>query len=746
MAIRSQLSRSSARRSGSTLGSGAVDQIIPGTGIGVSPAGGTGNVTVSNTGVLSVAAGTGISVTGTAQNPIVNNTTGGTVTTIASADNGLAVANPSGPVVTLTQQTQAEWDSTVTRVYAVRNDGSGSDSNVGFATPASASLADFQAACVAAGAAAKATFAGLAAILPRSGSGRKVCILILSNAATPYVGGLDVFMGGLNGYADGSMVRATVTNSTASSVAFSGSDGDRTMVGGITATGMNAAGYNPTGAATTTSLPCTKVGGAAPGFTAGGLAIPIGWRIRFDAATTTAALRNKCYPVAEITTTTTLIPSLPFDASPVAGDVFYLEMAGVTCDTYFLNGLNTSGPPTQANLSLGFQIVGINSSGRVTCTGGFYSFTFCGGSQIVWGSVNVANATMGAQCGPFYVDQFTNPFTVGGGFRSEGLGIIAGGNYKNLLSLVVATSSLQVDGAFGFQLRDGCAVQRLIVEDAFLGTAIAGISTGPLPNIGVASAFVQGPIIRSAGSTTGAVVGGACVRFGLVNISGCGATPAISVRGVSILTFSGVVSGSTGNTDVGLDLVNSRNSIIILTATPTVTGTAGDVRLAGGQIITWAQALAGVIDSAGNRIYSTIGTCPTSMANFSFGTTADAAVAQTCYLCNQGVNLTFGLSPANLETTPFRYPTSQRLMARLRITCLFDTVTVPVVATLMKNNVATAMTISIPGSTAANTKFVDSAHPILFNDGDDFDIRVAVPANGVGLNLIVFSATLEWFS
>lgn len=46
---------------GGPFGSG-VSQIIAGTAIGVSPAGGTGNVTVSNTGVDSVAGGTGITV------------------------------------------------------------------------------------------------------------------------------------------------------------------------------------------------------------------------------------------------------------------------------------------------------------------------------------------------------------------------------------------------------------------------------------------------------------------------------------------------------------------------------------------------------------------------------------------------------------------------------------------------------------------------------------------------------------
>lgn len=47
-------------------GGGAVNQIIAGTGIGVSPAGGTGNVTITNTGaaggVTSIVAGTNVTI------------------------------------------------------------------------------------------------------------------------------------------------------------------------------------------------------------------------------------------------------------------------------------------------------------------------------------------------------------------------------------------------------------------------------------------------------------------------------------------------------------------------------------------------------------------------------------------------------------------------------------------------------------------------------------------------------------
>ncbi len=61
---------------------------------------------------------------------------------------------------------------------------------------------------------------------------------------------------------------------------------------------------------------------------------------------------------------------------------------------------------------------------------------------------------------------------------------------------------------------------------------------------------------------------------------------------------------------MGLDLTASQGSRIYIGGTgTTVTGNLGDVRLADGTIITWAQARAGVIDTAGNQLWSA-GTSP----------------------------------------------------------------------------------------------------------------------------------------
>lgn len=70
----------------STAASG-VSQIIAGAGIGVSPGGGTGNVTVSNTGVTGLVAGSGISLSGATGNVTITATGSGGVTQIIAGTN-----------------------------------------------------------------------------------------------------------------------------------------------------------------------------------------------------------------------------------------------------------------------------------------------------------------------------------------------------------------------------------------------------------------------------------------------------------------------------------------------------------------------------------------------------------------------------------------------------------------------------------------------------------------------------------
>lgn len=77
-------------------GGGAVSQIIAGTAISVSPAGGTGNVIVSNTGVTQLVAGAGIALSGGTGSVTVSATGGAGTITLINSGSGLT----GGPITT----------------------------------------------------------------------------------------------------------------------------------------------------------------------------------------------------------------------------------------------------------------------------------------------------------------------------------------------------------------------------------------------------------------------------------------------------------------------------------------------------------------------------------------------------------------------------------------------------------------------------------------------------------------------
>jgi hypothetical protein len=88
-------------------GGGAVSSIIAAAGISVTPGSGTGNVTVSNTGVLSITAGSGISVSAATGNITISSTSGATVSNVIgtapiSVANGTTTPNVSVATATTT--------------------------------------------------------------------------------------------------------------------------------------------------------------------------------------------------------------------------------------------------------------------------------------------------------------------------------------------------------------------------------------------------------------------------------------------------------------------------------------------------------------------------------------------------------------------------------------------------------------------------------------------------------------------
>ena len=313
-------------------------QNVNGTFVAVAPDGSTSSFGAS--GVQDVNAGTGITVTGPATHPVVNNN--GIVSVAAGSGIGVAVVAGLATITNTSPGTGgAGWTVGVAtrRFFAIDTVG-GNDGNAGFSDVSA----------TAAFAVAKKTWVGLAGILPKFGNGRTFEIVV--GAGTYADGPGDVFNGCV-GYTASSIVRGTSTNATAASVAAAGNVAEVEYAGFVTATGAFANGYT-VNAGTGTTLTLTKVGG-------GAAALPIqpnlpqGCRLRFDANTTTVALRNKKFFVYRVPTSGTVAISdnSANNITTVNTDVCYLEMPGVNVPAFTLLmpmtiiGLRTTGGNTR---------------------------------------------------------------------------------------------------------------------------------------------------------------------------------------------------------------------------------------------------------------------------------------------------------------------------------------------------------------------------------------------------------------
>jgi hypothetical protein len=475
---------------------------------------------------------------------------------------------------TLSATSAAAWPIANARWYAV-DAINGNDANVGFSDISEAD----------AGTKAKQTIAGLAAVVPRLWNGRRGEIVIANggvNTPATYTDGLDALLSGITGGLV--TVKATGTNSNAGATAFGGNSASDLYCGAVTVTGLNAAGYNPTGSPTTTVIQAVLNGGGAPAFPAEPAA-PLEWRIRFDINTATVALRGICKTISQVTTNT-LTVNTPLSVAPSTSDVFYVEQAGVVLSNSFNTVATAGGQMVFAGLDVTGSLELLGSS--------FFQFGFCRiGSYIPAAGVQVnTNRVI-----PFFGSEANT--AVGGGLIIVGGTTGPNGGYTmSMQQGMVQTTQLQLVLSTNSNVGDGSVLP--------LGAYILGgnYTTDPIDQsfggVGVGLRITGSGV--SAGMGAGLSLAGARTSIGVIDFQNMGARPAIALRGACVALFARLVTGSTGNTDVGLDLSQARGSLVVLTTTPTVTGTAGDVRLGDGTIITWAQAVAGIEDARGNKI------------------------------------------------------------------------------------------------------------------------------------------------
>jgi hypothetical protein len=587
----------------------------------------------------------------------------------------------------------ADWPVATPRYYAV-DAATGSDSNAGYSD---VSAAD-------AWTKPKATIAALAAIIPKNGAGRTIGIMI---GVGTYTDDLSLLCTGTSGYTV-MCIRGTSTVATAGATAGNWDANDVIGSGAITATGMNASGYNPTGTPTTSTVQCLKVGGAAPGF-ASEPALPCGARIRFDSNTATAALRNICRTIVRVSGGDTLYPASAFPAVPTASDVFYIEMPGVNAP------LN---PFVHGNGSLRF--LGLNVNGGNVVAGGVNqtntsSFSFC------FFSPGVSNNGAG------YIALLLNSLAFSsvanqsiGGCRLAGLFTMAGaamnmqGNVVVGLATFKSMTTMNMQQEFfagGLRIEGGAMAMGDInsASNVTIGN-INGASQGGFPTRVLKSGGIGLQLIGVRGQLASIAV-----------VSGC--SIGVSVEGICELQNMAQVFGNNGAiinesgtcTDIGIQF-NATNTAVGSvfgqgsTNSSTVTGANGDIRLANGKIITWTQLNAtGIADRRGNRL---IGPMPPTWVLPLSGFILGSAGATTSYMANTGPNA----GGANLGACEF--PTSMRLVSRLRFKPESNTFATNVVATLYKNGVATALTVTIPAGSTAVVSDTTAAHEVLFADGD----------------------------
>jgi len=648
-------------------------------------------------------------------------------------DPALNITAPSGSSLKVNQQVEATFAQAFTfgqppRFFAVAAD-TGIDTNVGYSDVSQA----------AAGLVAVKTLARLMQILPRFGQGRACRVAIKAGS---YASDTQWTIDGLRGLINGTqgnniLFIGTGTVPSAGATAFQGDLADSLCAGFVNATGMNAAGYNSTAYAVdgtgTTTMTMQLNGGGSPGFTANVTARPYGCRIRFDSATTTVGLRNKMSGIIRTTGAGSVVLASALPVAPAAGDIFYIEMPGVSGPAQtIISGIGDS----RGNVAA--QFVGINF-GALYPGDSIVSFCGCEAGNAVASFSDIRCQDTASD----FAATFTSP-NRGIGLRSTFWSHV-GGQYAGVSCCSTSTT------VAGF-VWSGC--ESVTWERSASATGLqkfGGGKPGGNPvteTIGTSLSTAHGSTCQVFGPAPGSGAGGTTatgffiggdVVFGRIQIDGMGANPAFQVKGVGIAVALLGASGTTGNTDVGLDLTPSGfastiggvGCTIALLNTPTATGTTADIRLSDGSLISWATAVLGIVDVNGNRIIAPAAAPRRVIGKFSGGILGGSG-ATTSYMSDAGT-----LPAVNL--TAIRYPTSARFATRLSVFVSQNSMTAVTSVTLYKNNVATTLTLNIGAGVTGNVSAASAG--IQFADEDDY--AIVLGNSGDATHTLTLAATLE---
>lgn len=506
----------------------------------------------------------------------------------------------------------ADWQGT--RYFAVDYD-NGNDANLGWSDT---SLAD-------AGTKAIKTLEELELRLPQIGMGQKAVVAIRTRAGgATYRNKADTADDKLEVYVYGYqhlLIRATDTVASAGSTAFADDDNDRICCGAQLVSGTNSAGYNPVAPISVSSFDVQLAGGGAPGLSAEpGL---IGKRIRFDSSTTTAALQNVCVMIhANDTDTITVSDDLP--ATPVVGDIFYIEEPGLAMDRVAV--ISPNGSANQE--APGFAQQGIHLAGIRTVSTANSSVDIKGPCAAVCSFVESGTTGfLSARISNFMDVRFQRTYNT-----EDGTSVLTGVGFRgeNLVSVSTGirfsfSSSTLFGPTFG-------RTQVLVTQQFFIGRGcymgsgclVQGSITGIIADTGVAGNLIgRGSSTTTQRMRTVGVLSGRPISVENSNavVHGVDITNAtgqvIVFRGIGVSLAVADVVGSSGNTGVGLDLSLARKCFVAMgiLGANTFTATAGkDILGAGGSVTTgpfYVHADYGrtdLVDGRGNHIQGSAGT------------------------------------------------------------------------------------------------------------------------------------------
>jgi len=469
----------------------------------------------------------------------------------------------------------ADWDPSLVRYYFVDYDGGG-DGNIGYV--------DATAGATVTTTGSLKTLERLFQILPRHGNGRKCVILIKprSGGATykkqDTITDDDLDFTGVTGYASGfPFVRGSdLTNSAT----------DKIVLGArIAIAGPGAGSSFAVDTATTSGV--TIASGSF-----GSTDTAVGFRLRLGTT-------EGDHIVANTSTSLTVSPNM--SGTPNHGDTIYVDRPGVLVSTVTLpaNQLMTIAGIGFTSTSVGaLRALGQARIHFCEGIGSTTNATFVAGSSGTNGGASEAGSLV---MGRNYTDETGTDLTrVGPTLRIAG-GIIINFNGPGSISSIAAINS---SAPITISVSTG-----QVATNSYFAKAPTLVSTGGVVIWSTNSAFAQSTRCVSGGLV---ISGPATVQK--FDITNAGATPALTLTDGGLVTIDGV-TGSSGNTDVGIDVSGQYGKVISLgtSAVNTVTGSVGDVRTAGSIFAHTYLAKAGYVDRTGN-IYLGVGGLNTGTA------------------------------------------------------------------------------------------------------------------------------------